>query len=120
MITKATVEYNNRNKKNLVKINCDFDIGLDNNLRLVMRSAADLGTVTGFEKDFKDTSFITINKEDAQNLYDMLCDAIERLKSGTREDDYREVFGNRAISFERLADYLNLVTYDINDIEVYK
>lgn len=74
------MKYNHKNEKEYAEVNCNFDIGLDSNFRLVMRSMEEVGEISGFKKNFKDVDYITINKEDAQNLYDMLCDSIERLK----------------------------------------
>lgn len=103
-------------------LSSDFYATLDLQGRVVMRSDGpfDPKPFGIEEKGFNNVDFITINKEDAQNLYDMLCEAIDRLKSGTREDDDNEVFGEKAISFEKLADYLGLVTYDINEVKENK
>lgn len=48
----------------------------------------------------------------------MIEEAIEFKKSGTRVDDDVEVFGERAISYERLLDYMDLVVYEPPVVEV--
>lgn len=48
--------------------------------------------------------YVVLNREDAVAIIDMLNDAIRRLESGTRSDNDVEVFGDKAISYERLID----------------
>lgn len=48
--------------------------------------------------------YVVLNREDAVAIVDMLNDAIRRLESGTRSDNDVEVFGDKAISYERLID----------------
>ena len=60
---------------------------------------------------FQHTSFITIEKPDVDNIIDMLNESIDLRKSGTREDEDVEVFGDRAIGYERLFDMMGYVDY---------
>ncbi|MCM1230197.1 MAG: hypothetical protein NC489_08690 [Ruminococcus flavefaciens] len=53
------------------------------------------------------SDFIVLNRDDAENILDMLNSAIVRLESGTRQDNDVEVFGDKAISYERLIDELD-------------
>lgn len=55
---------------------------------------------------------ITINREDAENILSMLDEAIERLNGCRELDDAINVFGDRAISYERLIDKLEPVYKD--------
>lgn len=55
---------------------------------------------------FNKCDFITINREDAENILSMLNESICLLESGVRDDNDIEVFGDRAISYERLIDAL--------------
>lgn len=63
------------------------------------------------ETAFENCPFITIPKKDAQNIIDMLNYAIIKLESGERRDNDREVFGDKAISYERLIDRVNSLIY---------
>lgn len=58
--------------------------------------------------------YICISYEDAQNIVDMLNDAINRLcpEHITDRDDI-SVFGEKAISYERLVDRLNGLCYPV-------
>lgn len=56
---------------------------------------------------------ITLNREDAENVLSMLDEAIERLNGCRELDDAINVFGDRAISYERLIDILEPVYKDI-------
>lgn len=58
--------------------------------------------------------YICISYEDAQNIVDMLNDAINRLcpEHITDRDDI-SVFGGKAISYERLVDRLNGLCYPV-------
>ncbi|MCM1531881.1 MAG: hypothetical protein NC114_06375 [Ruminococcus flavefaciens] len=53
------------------------------------------------------SDFIVLNRDDAENILDMLNSAIIRLESGNRQDNDIEVFGDKAISYERLIDELD-------------
>lgn len=63
--------------------------------------------ITGELKSFDGSDFVVINKEDANNIISMLNEAIAKLESGNRPDNDNEVFGDRAISYERLIDALD-------------
>ena len=63
--------------------------------------------ITGELKSFDGTDFVVINKTDANNIISMLNEAISKLESGNRPDNDIEVFGDRAISYERLIDALD-------------
>lgn len=52
---------------------------------------------------------IVLSEYDARNILHMLNDAISRLESGTRDDNDIEVFGEDAISYERLIDLIDAV-----------
>ena len=91
-----------------------FEVAFDTQHRLVARTKEpveypiqSLMNTTPFQN----TSFITVDKPDIDNIIDMLNDAIDFKKSGTREDEDVEVFGERAISYERLFDYMGYVDY---------
>lgn len=64
-------------------------------------------------KAYSNCDFVTLAKEDAQNIIDMLNEAILKLESGTRTDNDLEVFGNKAISYERLIDRVDGLIYDM-------
>lgn len=53
------------------------------------------------------SDFVVLRRDDAVAIVDMLNDAIRRLESGTRDDNDVEVFGDKAISYERLIDELD-------------
>ena len=96
------------------------EAGYDSKNRLVFRSEKDIGSYIGINVDnsncpFKDTGFIVIDKIDAENIFSMLNEAIARLESGTRQDNDVEVFGDRAISYERLYDYLGKTIYKLEE-----
>ena len=62
--------------------------------------------------------YVCLSYEDASNIVDMLNEAIERLSKDTaHEDDDRAVFGDNAISYERLIDRLDGLCYPIS---IYK
>lgn len=63
--------------------------------------------ITGELKSFDGSDFVVINRADANNILSMLNEAITKLESGNRPDNDIEVFGDRAISYERLIDALN-------------
>lgn len=67
--------------------------------------------ITGKLKSFDSTDFVVINKVDANNIISMLNEAISKLESGNRPDNDVEVFGDRAISYERLIDALDGLIY---------
>lgn len=93
-----------------------FDIAFDNRYRLVARSKDPIELpINGLfnTEPFQHIDYITINKTDVDNIISMLNEAIDKLKSGTRKDDDVEVFGDRAISYERLFDYMGYVDYTI-------
>lgn len=54
-----------------------------------------------------DKKYVVLDWADAKDILYMLNDAIARLESGTRSDNDVEVFGNTAISYERLIDQLD-------------
>ena len=83
-------------------------MGYDSHGRMIFRSSNEIDNKI---KPFDDIGFITIDKTDAENILSMLNDAIIRLESGKRQDNDVEVFGDRAISYERLCDYLDGVKY---------
>lgn len=60
---------------------------------------------------YENIPFITLSKNDAKNILDMLNEAICRLESGKRTDNDVEVFGDKAISYERLIDILDGIIY---------
>lgn len=51
--------------------------------------------------------FVVLYRADAENIVQMLNSAIQRLESGERIDNDIEVFGDLAISYERLIDELD-------------
>lgn len=53
------------------------------------------------------SDFILLSRDDASEILSMLNEAICRLESGTRSDNDVEVFGDRAIAYERLIDELD-------------
>lgn len=66
--------------------------------------------------NFEDLDFITLSKEDAQNLtvvINRLLDRIHKMNIDAGSDDIadEELLGYEGISYERLFDYLNLVTF---------
>lgn len=98
-----------------------LDITFDTKHRLVIRSKepVDYPVPQLFNLNpFQNVDFISIDKVDADNLIDMIEEAIEFKKSGTRVDDDVEVFGERAISYERLLDYMDLIVYEPPVVEV--
>ena len=86
--------------------------GIDNRGRFIFRSK-DAIHDRELKIPFDDIGFITIDKQDAQNLYDMLTWAMEQIKPGDQEYKDIDVFGDRAISYERLYDYLHGEDYHI-------
>lgn len=87
-------------------------MGIDGQGRMIFRSK-DQFSDRRFKIPFDDIGFITIDKQDAQNLYDMLTWAMEQIKPGNQEYKDIDVFGDRAISYERLYDYLHGEDYHI-------
>lgn len=61
---------------------------------------------------------ITIDRVDAENILSMLDEAIKRLNGELDTDADIKVFGDRAISYERLIDKLEPVYKDINHKEL--
>lgn len=64
-------------------------------------------------KDMHD-KYICISYDDAQNIADMLNEAIEKL--GPKDESFGDdiaVFGEKAISYERLVDRLNGLCYPV-------
>lgn len=58
--------------------------------------------------------YICISYDDAQNIVDMLNEAIEKL--GPKDESFGDdiaVFGEKAISYERLVDRLNGLCYPV-------
>lgn len=90
----------------------DGEISIDCHGRFVFRSANPIKD-RYMKTPFENIGFITIDKTDAQNLYDMLTWAMEQIKPGNQEYKDIDVFGNRAISYERLYDYLHGEDYHI-------
>ena len=89
--------------------NGGMEMGIDTKGRLITR--AKNPSFPSMYKDhsvvpFKDCDFICMDREDAENILEMLNSAIIRLESGTRQDNDMEVFGPKAISYERLIDAL--------------
>lgn len=65
------------------------------------------------------SEFITLSREDAENLYSMIFEAVERLYHGDKSDDVVAVFGpERSISYERLIDKLYPVYKDFEQKEL--
>ena len=91
-----------------------FEVAFDTQHRLVARTKepVEYPIPSLFNTTpFQNTSFIAVDKPDIDNIIEMLNDAIDWKKSGTREDEDVEVFGERAISYERLFDYMGYVSY---------
>lgn len=93
----------------------NMEVGIDTHGRIVSRCKD--RTFPGVYVDhemhpFEGCNFIALDKEDAQNILDMLNEAITRLESGTRSDNDVEVFGDKAISYERLIDALDLTIWN--------
>lgn len=63
---------------------------------------------------FNNSDIISMNRKDAENILDMLNEAIDRLGRRTENDD-NDVFGDRAISYERLIDALEGLIYSSHD-----
>ena len=60
-----------------------------------------------------------LSEYDARNILHMLDDAISILESDTRDDNDIEVFGDDAISYERLIDLLDVVDGNNHGYVVY-
>ena len=100
--------------------NGGMEMGIDTKGRLVTRATN--SSFPSMYKDhsvvpFKGCSFICIDREDAENILEMLNSAIVRLESGTRQDNDMEVFGLKAISYERLIDALGHTIWKKEDAE---
>lgn len=65
---------------------------------------------------YKDADFIILSKSDAQNIVDMLNEAILKLEDENHKDDIG-VFGDKAISYERLIDRLDGLLYKVDKQE---
>ena len=94
--------------------NDKFEVAFDTQHRLVARTKdpVEIPIPSLFNTTpFQNTSFIAVDKPDIDNIIEMLNDSIDFRKSGTREDEDVEVFGERAISYERLFDYMGYVEY---------
>lgn len=65
---------------------------------------------------YKDVDFIMLSKSDAQNIVDMLNEAILKLEDENHKDDIG-VFGDKAISYERLIDRLDGLLYKVDKQE---
>lgn len=65
---------------------------------------------------YENVDFILLSKEDAQNIIDMLNEAILKLEDDDHKDDIG-VFGEKAISYERLIDRLDGLLYSIDKLE---
>lgn len=66
--------------------------------------------------NFENLDFITLNREDARNLtvvINHLLERIHKMNVSARYPDIsdEELLGDEGISYERLFDYLNLVTF---------
>ena len=67
--------------------------------------------------NFENLDFITLSKEDAQNLTVVIGRLLERIHkmnmdaTGSDNSDDAELLGYEGISYERLFDYLNLITF---------
>lgn len=91
------------------------DYGFDTRGRIVMRTLSSHRpsmAEDSSQKFFEDCDFIALDRQDAENILDMLNEAITKLESGTRQDNDVEVFGKKAISYERLIDALNRTIWD--------
>ena len=86
--------------------------GIDNYGRFIFRSKDTIND-RELKVPFDDIGFITIDKQDAQNLYDMLTWAMGQIKPAEMQYKDTDVFGDRAISYERLYDYLHGEDYHI-------
>lgn len=95
-------------------VQIEGSMGRDSHGRLIFRSK-DESDIAKDMKPFGDVEFVTVNRVDAENILAMLNEAILRLESGEREDNDIEVFGDKAISYERLIDYLDGLYYDHKD-----
>ena len=90
----------------------DGEMSIDCHGRFVFRSVKPIKD-RQMKVPFENIEFITIDKKDAQNLYDMLTWAMEQIKPGNQEYKDIDIFGDRAISYERLYDYLHGEDYHI-------
>lgn len=73
-----------------------------------------LTRASGYQSEnsaFAGCPYVMIKKDMARGLLKCLNSAIERLRSGTRDDDDVEVFGDDAIYYERLIDALDGLSY---------
>lgn len=93
---------------NVLKTKVDISFGHHGELIIITDPKAykSLG-IKPPEKSYQNSEFITLHKSDAENILSMLNQAIANLESGTRSDNDVEVFGERAISYERLIDRLD-------------
>lgn len=91
----------------------DMSMGYDCKGRMVCRSVKPVvkSIIEGGFSPFADCDFISLNREDAENILWMLNYAISKLESGNRTDNDVEVFGDKAISYERLIDALDYTVY---------
>lgn len=90
--------------------------GIDNHGRFIFRSVESIQD-RELKIPFEDMSFITIDRQDAQNLYDMLTWAMEQIKPSDKEYKDIDIYGVRAISYERLYDYLHAEDHHIKKIK---
>lgn len=100
-----------------IKGNTNVSIGYDTLGRMVCRTIGPVKNRDAVKHPFENCDFIALSKEDAENILDMLNSAISRLESGTRNDNDNEVFGDKAISYERLIDALDHTIYDLSELE---
>ena len=73
-----------------------------------------LDKVVGYQSEnsaYAGSPYVMISKDIAQGVIDCCNLAIEKLKSGTREDDDVEVFGDLALHYERLIDAVDGLSY---------
>ena len=79
----------------------------------MVESGAKENDAYGTARDMHD-KYICISYDDAQNIADMLNEAIEKL--GPKDESFGDdiaVFGEKAISYERLVDRLNGLCYPV-------
>lgn len=73
-----------------------------------------LDRVVGFQSEnsaFAGSPYVMISKDTARGVIDCCNLAIRKLRSGTREDDDVEVFGDLALHYERLIDAVDGLNY---------
>lgn len=90
--------------------------GIDCHGRFIFRSTEPIKD-RELKVPFENMSFITIDRQDAQNLYDMLTWAMEQIKPCDKEYKDIDIYGARAISYERLYDYLHSEDYHIKKMQ---